>query len=109
MVGELSVIGQQLEHRNGVAQVALGEVVLAGADDRGRDEVAVARCRMLHEVAAEQLTDEGLEDDIRGEDRLAPVVDGRELLGDLADALPGRVAVPGLDVRGAVEARRSPH
>jgi hypothetical protein len=73
VVGELSVVREQLEHGNGVAQVPLCVVVLAGADDGGRDEVAVARCRLLHEVAPEQLTDEELEDDIRCEDRLALV------------------------------------
>ena len=104
MVGELSVVREQREHGNGVAQVPLRVVVLAGADDSRRDEVAVPRCRVLDEVAPEQLTDEGLEDDIRGEDRLAPVVDGRELLSNFSDPLPRRVAVPGLDVGSTVEA-----
>ena len=77
VVGELLVVGQQLEHRLRVAQVALGVVVLAGADHGGGDEVAVARRRLLHQLAAEQLADQRLEDDVRGEDRLAPVVDRR--------------------------------
>ena len=92
VVGELAVVGQQLEHRHGVAQVPLGEVVLLRADDRGGDEVAVARRRLLHQLAAEQLADQRLEDHVRGEDRLAPVVDPGQRLRDLADALPGRVA-----------------
>ena len=104
VVGELSVGGQQLEHRDRVPQVPLGEVVLLGADYRGRDEVAVARRGVLHQLAAEQLADQRLEDHVRREDRLAPVVDGGEPLRGLPDALPRRVAVPGLDVRGAVEA-----
>ena len=104
VVGELAVVRQQLEHRPGVAQVPLGEVVLLRADDRRGHEVTVARRGLLHQVAAEQLADQRLEDHVRREDRLAPVVDRGELLGGLADALPGRVAVPGLDVRGAVEA-----
>src|SRR3954462_11411240 len=40
----------------------------------------------------------------RGSAAPAPAVDGGRLLGDLADALPGRVGVPGRHVRGAVEA-----
>ena len=103
-VGELPVGGQQMEHRDGVAQVALGEVVLLGADHGRRHEVAVARRGVHHQVAAEQLAHQRLEHHVGREDRLAPVVDAGQLLGDLADALPGRVLVPGLHVRGAVEA-----
>ena len=103
-VGELPVVGQQAEHRDGVAQVALGEVVLLGADHGRRHEVAVARRGVHHQVAAEQLTDQRLEHHVGREDGLAPVVDAGQLLGHLPHALPGRVIVPGLDVRGAVEA-----
>ncbi len=104
MVGELAIVGEQLEHGGGVAQVALGEVVLGRADDRGRHIVAVARRGLLHQAAPEQLAHQRLEHHVRREDRLAPVIDAGELLGRLAHALPGRVGVPGLDVRGAVEA-----
>jgi hypothetical protein len=45
--GELAVGGEQAEHRRGVAQVALGEVVLGGADDRRGDEVSAARRDLL--------------------------------------------------------------
>ena len=103
MVGELLVVGQQLEHRPRVAKVALGEVVLLRADDGRGHEVAVTWRGVLHEVAAEQLADERLEDHVRREDRLAPVVNGGEPLGGLAHALPHRVVVPRVQVGGAVE------
>ena len=108
VVGELAVVGEQLEHRRRVAQVALGEVVLGRADHRRGDEVAVARSGLLDQLAAEQLADERLEHDVRGEDRLAPVVDRGQPLGDVAHALPGRVGrsrSPGARCR---RSRRSP-
>src|SRR5258707_521242 len=82
----------------------LVEVVLLRADDGRGDEVAVARRRVLHQVTAEQLTDERLKHDVRGEDGLAPVVDGGELLGGLPYPLPSRILVPRRKMRGAVEA-----
>src|SRR5512133_44878 len=58
VVGELAVAGEQLEHDLRVAQVPLRVVVLAGAEDGRGDEVAVVRCRVLHQLASEQLADE---------------------------------------------------
>ncbi len=106
MVGELAVLGQRTEAGLRPAEVALSEVVLCRTHHRrGGDEVAVAGRGLHHELRPEELTDQRLEDDVRGEHHLAPVVvDGRERLGHLADALPGGVVVPGVEVSGSVEA-----
>ena len=71
--------------------------------DRGH-EVALQRRGLHDEPAAEQLADERLEDDRRREEGLRPVADAGQLLDVLARALPDRVVLPGVLVRGAVEA-----
>src|SRR5204862_6002452 len=79
-------------------------VVRTGTHAGRGPEAPLARCRLLHEVAPDQLAQQRLENHVRGKYRLTPVVlDRGQRLGDPAGALPGRVGVPCLDVRRAVE------
>src|SRR4051795_13158653 len=57
VLGELPVLDQRAEAGLRPAQVTLCVVVLAGTHDGRRHVVAVARCRLHDQAAAEELTD----------------------------------------------------